>query len=85
MERFMDYRLSYKILVYSYIITFVIAVLGYGFSGGMFLAILAICTLSFGIIQSIFFLKCPDCHEYLNVRGQRPNHCANCGKKLDRE
>ena len=81
----MDYRLSYKILVYSYIIAFVIALLGYGFRGGAFLAILAATILCLGIIQSIFFLKCPDCHEYLNVRGQRPNHCANCGKKLDWE
>lgn len=81
----MDYRTSYKVMVYCYIIAFIIALFGYCFSGGMILAILAIIILATGLIQSIFFLKCPKCNEYINVRGGRPKYCPNCGEQLDWE
>ena len=35
-----------------------------------------------GVVQAMFFCRCPYCGESLEIRGGLPNYCPVCGKKL---
>lgn len=35
-----------------------------------------------GLTQADKFYRCPHCHKSLELRGNEPQYCPNCGKKL---
>ena len=38
------------------------------------------------LVQAFIFYVCPHCgHSLMDVRGEIPNHCPKCGKKLKEE
>lgn len=50
---------------------------------GNFIAFIGLMLILGGIGQALIFYKCPDCGKRLNIRGQHPNFCPECGCKLD--
>ena len=35
-----------------------------------------------GLIQAEIFYRCPHCHKSLELRGNVPQYCPNCGEKI---
>jgi len=35
-----------------------------------------------GMLQTVIFYRCPNCHKVLNYKGRKPKHCPECGHKL---
>ena len=47
------------------------------------LGIAAAALIGIGVLQTLFFYKCPHCGAQLEPRGPVPKFCPKCGKKLD--
>lgn len=50
---------------------------------GNLIGALGLIAMLAGIGQAFVYYKCPNCKAQLPIRGKKPNHCPNCGHKLD--
>lgn len=84
----MDYKKSYTILTMGVMGGAVIAFVGLSIGTkmallGNFIGAIGIISMLAGIGQTFVYYKCPNCKRPLNIRGKKPNHCPDCGYKLD--
>lgn len=83
-----DYKKSYGIFCIGSIGGFVVTFLGLWLSMktgaiGAILSYVGMALMLCGIVQALIFYRCPQCKKLLNMRGRKPNHCPQCGFKLE--
>lgn len=85
----MDFKKSRNLMWISFCVGILFAGFGISFENEkMVLAFVITGTLIFilGLIQAFVFYVCPHCgYSLMNVRGEVPKHCPECGKTLVEE
>lgn len=51
----------------------------------LWLAIAGLAALTAGLIQAVFFCRCPHCGAAINIRAKLPKFCPDCGKMLEKQ
>ena len=78
----MDYKKSWAILVGGLWIGGILAAIG--FLAKIDPALWAgIVIMAVALTQGDLFYRCPHCKKRMNFRMKRPEHCPECGGKLD--
>ena len=84
----LDYRKSYGLLTIGIwggaaVVLLGLSLVTHSEGVGAFIAIVGLLAMLASIGQAFLFYKCPHCDEHIKIRGKKPNHCPNCGGKLD--
>lgn len=78
----MDYRKSYAIYWGVIWLALILAV-AYFLTHWLWTAVAALTLLLAGMLQTVFFYRCPECGKSLNPRTKQPKYCPHCGNELD--
>ena len=78
----MDYRKSYLIYNICLYTGFVLCLISL-MTQVNWPGIAGIVVLLAGMLQTVIFYRCPNCHAAFQIRGRRPKHCPECGHPLD--
>jgi len=85
----MNLRKSRNLMWILFAFGILIIALGTGFENGkVTLGFMIAGTVVFisGLIQAFIFYVCPHCgYSLMNIRGETPKHCPECGKTLSEE
>ena len=82
----MNFRKSRNLMWIGFAVGILIMTLGLGHENekiiGVFMVVGAVVFFA-ALIQAFIFYTCPHCgYSLMNVRGEVPKHCPECGKEL---
>ena len=80
----MNYQKSYRLLHIGLYGGMAAMVFGAG-AEILWLAIAGLAAVLAGLVQAVFFCRCPHCGAAFNIRAKLPKFCPDCGKELEKQ
>lgn len=84
----MNYKQSYFILRICVLGGFLLTFIGLSLANvserlSVLLSVTGVFAMLGGILQALFFYKCPKCGRRFEIRAQLPSYCPSCGQYLE--